>query len=144
MRKAMTGLFVAVAGIGATSAGAQTAGEGEPDRTLAPYFVVPGGDGSTESLPLKETSAEVAIAGVIARVKVKQQYENTGKTPIEAVYVFPASTRAAVHGMRMKIGERTIEAKIERRRRRGPTTRPPGRRASAPRCWSRSGRTCSP
>ena len=57
----------------------------------------------------------MAIAGVIARVRVKQLYENTGKSPIEAVYVFPASTRAAVHGMRMKIGQRTIEAKIERR-----------------------------
>ena len=57
----------------------------------------------------------MAIAGVIARVKVKQLFENTGQNPIEAVYVFPASTRAAVHGMRMKIGERTIEAKIDRR-----------------------------
>ena len=37
------------------------------------------------------------------------------RVPIEAVYVFPASTRAAVHGMRMKIGSRVIEAKIDRR-----------------------------
>jgi Ca-activated chloride channel family protein len=48
----------------------------------------------------------VSIAGVIARVQVHQVFENTGRVPIEAVYVFPASTRAAVHGVRMKIGQR--------------------------------------
>ncbi len=66
-------------------------------------------------MPLKETSADVSIAGVIARVQVHQVFENTGQVPIEAVYVFPASTRAAVHGVRMKIGNRVIEAKIDRR-----------------------------
>ena len=66
-------------------------------------------------MPLKETSADVSIAGVIARVQVHQLFENTGQIPIEAVYVFPASTRAAVHGVRMKIGDRVIEAKIDKR-----------------------------
>ncbi len=92
----------------------QTADLGE-DKTLSPYLYVAGGDPATERLPLKETSAEVQIAGVIARVKVHQIFENSGNIPIEAVYVFPASTRAAVHGMRMKIGARTVEAKIERK-----------------------------
>jgi Ca-activated chloride channel family protein len=32
------------------------------------------------------------------------------------MYVFPASTRAAVHGMRMKIGKRVIEAEIKERK----------------------------
>ena len=73
------------------------------------------GAGGTERVPLKETSADVSIAGVIARVQVHQVFENTGQVPIEAVYVFPASTRAAVHGVRMKIGNRVIEAKIDRR-----------------------------
>lgn len=85
------------------------------DKTLSPYFYVAGGDPETERLPLKQTTAQVDIAGVIAKVKVKQLFENTGAKPIEAVYVFPASTRAAVHGMRMKIGSRTIEAKIEKK-----------------------------
>jgi Ca-activated chloride channel family protein len=104
-----------------------------PDRCLAPYFMVPGADGSTEALPLKQTSAEVAISGVIARVKVHQLFENTGRKPIEAVYVFPASTRAAVHGMRMKIGERVVDARIERRahaRQAYEAARQEGQRAS--------------
>lgn len=85
------------------------------DRSLAPYFYLPGGSSDVDTLPLKETSADVKIAGVIASVKIRQVFENSGKKPIEAVYVFPASTRAAVHGMRMRIGERTIEAKIDQR-----------------------------
>ena len=86
------------------------------DRSLAPYLTVLGEGGSaTERVPLKETSADVSIAGVIARVQVHQVFENTGRVPIEAVYVFPASTRAAVHGVRMKIGNRVIEAKIDKR-----------------------------
>jgi len=87
------------------------------DRTRAPYFHVEGASGGQEALPLQSTKAKVDIAGVIARVTVTQVYRNRGKRPIEAVYVFPGSTRAAVHGMRMKIGERTVVAKIEERAR---------------------------
>ncbi len=84
------------------------------DRSLAPYFEVRG-DAATERLPLEETRAQVDVAGVIARVRVTQTFRNGGRHPIEAIYVFPASTRAAVHGMRVRIGERTIEARIERK-----------------------------
>jgi Ca-activated chloride channel family protein len=85
------------------------------DKTLSPYLYVAGGNPETERLPLKATTADVQIAGVIAKVKVRQVFENSGAKPIEAIYVFPASTRAAVHGMRMKIGQRTVEAKIEKK-----------------------------
>jgi Ca-activated chloride channel family protein len=87
----------------------------DSDKSLAPYFYVADGDPETDRLPLKSTSADVKIAGVIAQVRINQVFENDGKKPIEAVYVFPASTKAAVHAMRMKIGERTVEAKIEER-----------------------------
>lgn len=87
--------------------------KGDDDKTLSPYFYIPGGDASTESLPLKSTSADVSIAGVIANVKVQQVYQNTGEKPIEAIYVFPASTRAAVYSMSMTIGERVLIAKIQ-------------------------------
>src|SRR5499427_1271330 len=105
------------------------------DRSLAPYLTVLGAGGpeGTERVPLKETTADVSIAGVIARVQVHQLFENTGRVPIEAVYVFPASTRAAVHGVRMKIGQRTIEANIDRKaaaRESYETARREGKRAS--------------
>lgn len=84
------------------------------DKTLSPYFFVQG-DPSVDRLPLKDTHVEIAISGVIADVKVTQTYRNEGSRPINATYVFPASTRAAVYGMRMRIGDSVIVAKIKER-----------------------------
>ena len=101
-------LWVAMTlGLLATHARAET----DTDQSLSPYFFVHG-DGATEQLPLKATQVDVVIAGVIADVKVTQRYRNDGKTPIEAEYVFPGSTRAAVHALTMTIGERRVEAEI--------------------------------
>jgi Ca-activated chloride channel family protein len=85
------------------------------DKTLSPYFFVQSEDPDLDRLPLKSTSVAVEIAGVIADVTVTQVYKNEGNNPLEAVYIFPGSTRAAVYGMRMTIGERTINAKIRTR-----------------------------
>jgi len=86
-----------------------------PDRSLAPHFVVEGDQSVVDGLPMKSTRADVQVAGVIARVRVTQTYKNEGKKPIEAKYVFPGSTRAAVFGMTMHVGTRKIKAKIEKR-----------------------------
>ncbi len=85
------------------------------DKTLSPYFFVKSDDPAVDQLPLKSTSAIVTISGVIADVKVTQVYENEGKRSLEAIYVFPASTKAAVYGMTMTIGERIIHAKVQTR-----------------------------
>lgn len=87
----------------------------DADKTLSPYFMVSGAGKGVDALPLKNTSANVKIAGVIADVVVTQTYVNTGKTPLEATYVFPASVNAAVYGLTMKIGKRQITAKIRER-----------------------------
>lgn len=89
--------------------------ERDDDKILSPYFFIPSEKPGTDQLPLKSTMAQVNIAGVIADVLVTQVYKNTGTKAIEAIYIFPASTRAAVYGMKMTIGERIIEAKIEKR-----------------------------
>jgi Ca-activated chloride channel family protein len=86
-----------------------------PSKTLSPYFFVEGDDESTECFPLKSTSVQAVINGVIADVKVMQHYANMGDRPINARYVFPASTRAAVHGMRMTVGEDVVVARIQER-----------------------------
>ncbi|MBN2213900.1 MAG: VWA domain-containing protein [Bacteroidales bacterium] len=83
------------------------------DKTTSPYFFVQSEDTTVDQLPLKATSAEVNISGIIAEVRVKQTYRNEGTEVLEAIYVFPASTKAAVHYMHMVIGDRRIVAKIE-------------------------------
>src|SRR3982750_2097388 len=88
--------------------------QSDPDKTLSPYFFVQG-DPGVDRLPLKDTTVEVAISGVIADVKVTQLYRNEGTRAINASYVFPASTRAAVYAMQMKIRDEIIYAKIKER-----------------------------
>jgi Ca-activated chloride channel family protein len=88
----------------------------DADKTLSPFFFVKSDNPDLDQLPLKNTSANVNIAGVIADVKVVQVYKNAGKSVLEAIYIFPASTRAAVYDMKMTIGERVIQANIKERK----------------------------
>lgn len=81
-------------------------------KTESPYFFVQGGDPGLDQLPLKSTRVDVRISGVIADVTVTQHYRNEGQRPIEARYVFPGSTRAAVHAMNVRLADRLITAQI--------------------------------
>lgn len=120
MKKLLILVLLAVA-VGAGAVGAvqsreaKISGGDSEDRTLSPYFFVKSDDPAVDRLPLKSTAAAVEISGVIADVRVTQVYKNEGKRTLEAVYVFPGSTRAAVYGMRMTIGDRTIVARIRER-----------------------------
>jgi len=106
-------IFVLVAGFFIDATGALA--ENGADRTLSPYFFIKSEDPDLDRMPLKSTDVQVNITGVIADVAVNQVYQNEGKKPLEAIYVFPASTKAAVYAMKMTIGPRTIEAKIRKR-----------------------------
>lgn len=90
----------------------------EPGRAVceSPYFqVLSATESGVDALPLKDTQVDVTIAGMIADVTVTQTYTNDGTVPLEARYIFPGSTRAAVHGLTMVIGERVVRAKIQAR-----------------------------
>src|SRR4029079_15120785 len=86
------------------------------EKPLAPFVFVEAGDPAIDRLPLKGTRVDVAIAGVIADVTVRQVYENLGTRPIHARYVFPASTRSAVDGMTMTVGDVRTVARIRERK----------------------------
>lgn len=85
------------------------------ETSLLPYFQVNHShdDSAHQVLPLESTHAEVTIAGPLAQVTLTQTFTNEGSEPLDATYLFPASTGAAVHGMTMTLGERTIAAKIQ-------------------------------
>lgn len=84
----------------------------DEDVTLSPYFYVENADPALDSLPLKATDVVTNINGVIAETYVTQTYANEGTRPINASYVFPASTRVSVHGMKMVIGDKVVTAQI--------------------------------
>ncbi len=68
---------------------------------------------SVDALPLRSQTTTVDVAGVIARIRIEQVWQNAGRTPIEAVYVFPTSTRAALHDLRLRINDqRELRAEI--------------------------------
>lgn len=86
--------------------------QGKEDVTLAPYFFIQDGDPAVDRFPLKETDVKTNINGMIAETYVVQTYANEGERPINASYVFPASTKVSVHGMTMQINDQRITAVI--------------------------------
>ena len=91
-------------------------GNDAPAKAESPYFFVQGAQPGVDALPLKSTDVQVNISGVIADVVVTQRYKNEGAVPIEAKYLFPGSTRAAVNGMNVRVGDRLITAQIREKR----------------------------
>ena len=65
--------------------------------------------------PLKHTDVQVSITGFIARVTLTQEFANPLEEPIEAVYTFPMSEKAAVDSMVMTIGDRVVKGVIKER-----------------------------
>jgi Ca-activated chloride channel family protein len=98
--------------MGVRPAHAQEAAVGPRLKTESPYFFVKSDDPSVDRLPLKGTEVSVKISGVIADVTVTQTYRNEGQRAIEAKYVFPGSTKAAVSGLNVRLADRLITAQI--------------------------------
>jgi Ca-activated chloride channel homolog len=113
--KSLLALFAGLVSL-ALFGGVARAADGPPlEQTLAPFFVIENGDPALDQLPLESTKVHVAIADMVAAVTVTQVYENRGKRAINPRYVFPASTRAAVHGLTLAFRNQVIEARIHER-----------------------------
>ena len=87
--------------------------ETDENKTQSPYFYVESKEVGVDSFPLKSTEVTTNINGVIADTHVVQTYANQGKEPINASYVFPASTKVTIHGMQMQVGNQTVTATIK-------------------------------
>ncbi|MCM1125741.1 MAG: VIT and VWA domain-containing protein [Lachnospiraceae bacterium] len=99
-----------------SNAPAVHAAESEPkneDQTAAPYFYVESGEVGVDCFPLKNTSVTANIEGTVADIHVIQTYANEGTAPINADYLFPASTKVTIHGMEMQIGDQRVTAVIK-------------------------------
>ena len=82
---------------------------------------------------LMNTDVEMRISGLVARVSVRQEFENTGSEWSEGIYVFPLPDEAAVDRMRLHIGERFIEGEIHEKaeaRKKYETAKSDGKKAS--------------
>ena len=59
------------------------------------------------------SEAQVTIKGMLARVVLRQTFENVTDDWVEGVYVFPLPEDAAINRMVLEIGERRIVADIK-------------------------------
>lgn len=66
-------------------------------------------------VPLKHTDVKASLAGYIATVDVTQQFHNPFGSKIEAAYVFPLPSNAAVSEFVMTVGTRKIRGIIRER-----------------------------
>ena len=71
--------------------------------------------GEMFAAPTVKTDVDMRITGMIARVRVTQQFKNPSTEWMEGVYVFPLPEQSAVDHLSMKVGERVIEGLIKER-----------------------------
>ena len=62
-----------------------------------------------------DTTVDMAISGIVNRVKVEQSFTNPSNEWVEGVYVFPLPENSAVDRMTMHIGNRILEGQIKER-----------------------------
>ncbi|MDY6939361.1 MAG: VIT domain-containing protein, partial [Cyanobacteriota bacterium] len=68
-----------------------------------------------EILPLQHTAVVARISGHLCRVRVRQTFANSSDRSLEATYIFPLPSSAAVDRMQVRIGNRRIFGQIEKR-----------------------------
>lgn len=79
-------------------------------------LLLPGKEpGQYLSSPMLAMDVDIQVSGIVARVKVKQQFTNTASAWVEALYAFPLPDESAVDHMQMQIGERIITGRIQKK-----------------------------
>ncbi len=89
--------------------------DGQPLPGSGTLITTPPGEQKFVPVPLKHTDVIANISGYIATVDVKQQFQNPYEGKIEAVYVFPLPSDAAVNEFVMTVGDRKIRGIIRER-----------------------------
>lgn len=86
------------------------------DRLVPGALIVPDANGVAKfEFPLRCTAANAEAAGWLASTRMIQTFSNPLDRPLEAVYVLPLPTTAAVSGFEMAIGGRRIVGVVQRR-----------------------------
>ena len=91
--------------------GSLQAAEPEPEGGRLTLYSLDGRP--LQSAPLLKTEVELAVTGMLARVRVEQRFRNPGSDWLEGIYQFPLPTGSAVERLRMRVGERVIEGVVK-------------------------------
>src|SRR6185295_13302422 len=71
----------------------------------------------TSALPLKSAALQVNARGGVAHAVLEQRFSNESRVAMRVTYTLPLPADAAVSGFRFRIGERTIEGTVDRKKR---------------------------
>jgi Ca-activated chloride channel homolog len=83
-----------------------------PGEAQQGSLLLKSGDGSF-AVPVLDTDVTIDVAGIVARARVEQHFRNPSDDWQEGIYVFPLPENAAVDHMKMKIGDRIVEADVK-------------------------------
>jgi len=109
----VTVALLAVAVVAFPQQGEETIGLGEVGRgSLLAATETPG---RYIAVPLQSTEVEITVKGLVVEAVVEQTFENRSNEWLEGVYVFPLPQGAAVHAMKLVVGNRVIEGQVQER-----------------------------
>jgi Ca-activated chloride channel family protein len=66
-------------------------------------------------LPLKKTDVSIDVTAGIARTEVVQRFHNDLDRPLEAIYIFPLPSGAAVDDFEIRLADRVIKSTVKER-----------------------------
>ncbi len=69
----------------------------------------------TISLPMLRSHYEIAVDGDVATIALSQTFFNPTDRPLDATYLFPLGTAAAVTAMEMHLGDLVVHAEVQRK-----------------------------
>ncbi|MDY6840752.1 MAG: marine proteobacterial sortase target protein [Pseudomonadota bacterium] len=84
----------------------------EADNVGQLHFVDGQGQRQEPALVL-DSEFDIQVSGLIADTRLLRSFRNTSDQWREGVFVFPLPEKASVYGLTMKVGERTIEGKVQ-------------------------------
>ena len=78
-----------------------------------------GADGAP--LPLVHTAVDATVSGFVADVTLTQTFANPHTDELDATYLFPLPEDAAIDRMEMRIGDRVVKGRIEKKQQAAAT-----------------------
>src|SRR5262245_48646171 len=92
-----------------------TQSKSDPADQISEGRLVAQRGGTKVDVPLEHTDVKITVDGFLAEATVTQRFRNPYPDKIEAVYLFPLPTGAAVSAMQIVSGDRVIEGTIQER-----------------------------
>jgi len=95
----------------ATGVGAQGSAQEEVPGSLFLH----GSGGAVRSALVQGMQVDIRVSGFVARVQVRQRFQNQAEEWLDGTYLFPLPEMAAVDRMALRVGDRRIEGRIQER-----------------------------